>query len=91
MHQGDEVFITKSGKFYHYFDDDCPTTSRILRGTTQARKVKEEEAKQMGYTLCKHCAKEYAEDLRERQGCSSAAILFLGVGAVATYLLNTVL
>ncbi|MBM6618752.1 hypothetical protein [Bacillus suaedaesalsae] len=32
MHRGDEVFITKSGKYYHYFDDDCPTTSSILKG-----------------------------------------------------------
>lgn len=69
MHKGDEVYITKMGKFYHYFDDDCPTTSRILKGRTLARKVKEVEAKRMGYTLCRHCSKEYAEDLAERRGC----------------------
>lgn len=81
MHQGDEVFITKTGKYYHYFDDDCPTTSRILKGRTQAEKIKESEAIEKGYTLCRHCSKEYAEDLAERQGCGSAAIIFISVAA----------
>lgn len=92
MHRGDEVFITKSGKYYHYFDDDCPTSSSILKGKKQAQRIKEEEAKAKGYTLCRHCAKEYTEDLRERglrrnangqierQGCGAAILLF-GVGA----------
>lgn len=91
MHRGEDVFITKSGKYYHYMDDDCPTTSSILKGKKQAQRVKEGEAKQKGYTLCRHCAKEYAEDLRERGyrrnangeieriGCG-AAILFFGLG-----------
>ncbi|WP_153729993.1 hypothetical protein [Salinibacillus xinjiangensis] len=79
MHQGDEVFVTKLGKYYHYMDDDCPTTSSILKGKKQAQKIKEEEAKARGLTLCKHCAKEYAEDLKERQGCGAATIFFLGV------------
>ncbi|HZG88120.1 hypothetical protein [Paenibacillus sp.] len=84
MHRGDEVYITRSGKYYHYFDDDCPTTSSILKGKVQATKIKEEEAKAKGYTLCRHCAKEYAEDLRERQGCTTAAILLLAaVGGLA--------
>lgn len=80
MHQGDEVYITRTGKFYHYFDDDCPTTARILKGKTSARKIKEEEANKMGYTLCRHCAKEYAEDLAERKGCGTAAIFLIGAG-----------
>jgi hypothetical protein len=79
MHQGDEVFVTKTGKYYHYFDDDCPTTSSILKGKKQAQKIKETEAIEKGYTLCRHCSKEYAEDLAERKGCSSAAILFLSI------------
>jgi hypothetical protein len=80
MHKGDEVYVTKTGKYYHYFDDDCPTTSRILKGATIAKRIKEEEAIKMGYSLCKHCSKEYAEDLAERQGCGSAAIIFLSIG-----------
>ncbi|KGX89696.1 hypothetical protein [Pontibacillus marinus] len=83
MHHGDEVFITKSGKYYHYFDDDCPTSSSILKGKKDAQKVKEEEAKEMGLTLCKHCAKEYEEDMKERQGCAGASVLFIGA-AVAS-------
>ncbi|MBM7602382.1 hypothetical protein JOC75_000352 [Metabacillus crassostreae] len=79
MHKGEEVFITKTGKFYHYIDDDCPTTSRILKGTTTAKTLKEEEALQQGYTLCKHCEKEYKADLADRKGCGSAAIMFIGV------------
>ncbi|KAA9023909.1 MutS N-terminal domain-containing protein [Niallia endozanthoxylica] len=84
MHHGDEVYITRTGKYYHYFDDDCPTTARILKGTTAARKVKEEEAKRMGYTLCRHCSKEYAEDLAERQGCGGVAMLLLAAGIGAS-------
>jgi hypothetical protein len=83
LHQGDEVFITKTGKYYHYFDDDCPTTSRILKGKTQAQKIKETEAIEKGYSLCKHCSKEYAEDLAERKGCGSAAIIFIGIASSA--------
>ena len=84
MHKGDEVYITRTGKFYHYFDDDCPTTSRILKGKTPARKIKEEEAIKRGYALCRHCAKEYAEDLAERRGCSTATIFFLATGIGAS-------
>ncbi|MFC4558966.1 hypothetical protein ACFO3D_12260 [Virgibacillus kekensis] len=51
-----------------------------MKGKKEARKVKKEEAKAMGLTLCKHCAKEYAEDMRERQGCGTAVALFIGVG-----------
>jgi DNA mismatch repair ATPase MutS len=80
MHSGDEVYVTKTGKFYHYFDDDCPTTSRILKGKTAARRIKEAEAIQMGYTLCRHCSKEYKEDLAERKGCGTAAILLIAAG-----------
>ena len=88
MHYGDEVYITRTGKYYHYFDDDCPTTSRILRGTTAARKVKEGDAKKMGYTLCRHCSKEYAEDLAERQGCGTATIFLLAAGIGASAIIN---
>ncbi|WP_182102728.1 hypothetical protein [Niallia taxi] len=103
MHRGDEVFITKSGKYYHYFDDDCPTSSSILKGKRQAQRIKEDEAKARGYSLCRHCAKEYNEDLRERglrrnangeierAGCGAAILLFgLGAGvifAVSSYLI----
>ncbi|MCM3584985.1 hypothetical protein M3182_04390 [Mesobacillus maritimus] len=83
MHKGDKVLITKAGKYYHYMDDDCPTTSRILSGRTAATKILETEAKRRGYTLCRHCAKEYAEDLAERKGCGTAAILFLTAGISA--------
>ncbi|GAA0482019.1 hypothetical protein GCM10008986_03520 [Salinibacillus aidingensis] len=83
MHHGDEVFITKSGKYYHYFDDDCPTTSSILKGKKQAKRVKEEDAKAMGLTLCKHCAKEYAEDKRERQGCGAAVLFLAAIGGTS--------
>lgn len=82
MHTGDEVFITKTGKNYHYFDDDCPTTSRILKGRTTAQRIKETDAIAKGYTLCRHCAKEYKEDLAERKGCGTAALLFLGAGII---------
>ncbi|WLD91616.1 hypothetical protein [Alkalihalobacillus sp. AL-G] len=85
MHEGDEVFITKSGKYYHYFDDDCPTTSRILKGGTAAEKIKEEEAKKRGYSLCKHCAKEYAEDSAERKGCAASIFLFLSAGTTRQF------
>lgn len=88
MHTGDEVYITRTGKYYHYFDDDCPTVSRIRRGTTAARIIKEEEAKQMGYTICSHCFKEYAEDLSERQGCGATAIFFLAAGIGASAIFN---
>jgi hypothetical protein len=84
MHKGDEVYITRTGKFYHYFDDDCPTTARIIRGITPARKIKEEEAIKMGYTLCRHCSKEFAEDSAERQGCGTAAIFFIAAGISAS-------
>lgn len=77
MHRGDEVFVTKSGKYYHYMDDDCPTTASILKGKIQAQRIKEADAQAQGYTLCRHCAKEYAEDLAERKGCAS--IIFFGV------------
>jgi DNA mismatch repair ATPase MutS len=87
MHTGDEVYVTRTGKFYHHFDDDCPTTSRILKGKTSAKKVKEEEAIKMGYTLCKHCSKEYAEDLAERKGCGAAAFFFLTTGISASFIL----
>ncbi len=87
MHKGDEVYITRTGKFYHYFDDDCPTTARILKGKTPAQKIKEEEAINRGYTLCRHCSKEYAEDLAERQGCGTAALFFLVAGMGAGFLL----
>lgn len=91
MHQADEVFITKSGKYYHYFDDDCPTSSSILKGNKQAQKVKEEKAIQMGLTLCKHCAKEHEEDMRERQGCGAAAIFLIGLGILSWTLLNGII
>lgn len=77
MHRGDELFVTKSGKYYHYMDDDCPITSSILKGKKQAQKIKESEAKEKGYILCRHCAKEYTEDLAERKGCAS--VLFVGI------------
>jgi hypothetical protein len=80
MHSGDNVYITRTGKYYHYNDDDCPTTARILKGNMAAEKILETEAKERGYTLCRHCAKEYAEDMAERKGCGMAAILFLTVG-----------
>jgi hypothetical protein len=88
MHSGDEVYITKTGKYYHYFDDDCPTTSRILKGKTHARTVKEEEAINMGYKLCKHCSKEYEKDLAERKGCMAAVFLFSIVGIFAYLSIN---
>ncbi|WP_164669364.1 hypothetical protein [Virgibacillus doumboii] len=91
MHQGDEVFVTKSGKYYHYFDDDCPTSSSIMKGKKQAKRVKEEETKAMGLTLCRHCAKEYAEDMRERQGCGAAAAFFVGLGVASITLANVIL
>lgn len=91
MHRGDEVFITKTGKYYHYMDDDCPTTSSILKGKKAARKIKEEEAKALGLTLCRHCAKEYAEDMRERKGCGAAALVFIGIGLSGLGIFNLII
>jgi hypothetical protein len=66
MHKGEFVYITKTGRFYHYTDDDCPVYSSIKKGKKQAKRITETEAKAKGLTLCRHCKKEYAEDMRER-------------------------
>jgi hypothetical protein len=90
MHTGDEVYITRTGKYYHYFDDDCPTTSRILKGNMNATKILETEAIEKGYTLCRHCAKEYEEDMAERKGCGVAAVIFLAVGVTSYFITSYV-
>jgi len=54
-------------------------SKNIIRRTA-ATKILATEAKKRGYTLCRHCANEYAEDMAGRQGCGTAAILFLTAG-----------
>lgn len=83
MHYGDKVFITRTGKTYHYKDDDCGVSSSIMKGKKAAIEITEEEAKAQGYRLCKACAKEYAEDLAERKamGCGCSLFLFVVGGA----------
>lgn len=80
MHYGDKVFITKSGKTYHYKDDDCSVSSSIMKGKKAATEITEEEAKAQGYRLCKACAKEYAEDLAERKAAGCSLFLFILAG-----------
>ena len=86
MHRkGDKVFITKTGKTYHYKDDDCGVTSSILKGKRPAMEISEEEAIERGYKLCLSCAKEYREDLAERKamGCSTVFILVPLTGIIS--------
>lgn len=45
MHKVDKVLITKTGKYYHYMDDDCPTTARILSGELLQRRFQQQKPK----------------------------------------------
>lgn len=63
MFDNKTVYITKSGRSYHYTDDfDCPTVSRIVKGKTAASRIPVEEALSKGLTLCSHCERERQED-----------------------------
>lgn len=73
MYKGNNVFATKSGKTYHYMDDDCGVSSSIMKGRTQAEEIEESEAIERGLSLCRNCSKEYAEDRRERGGLPSGS------------------
>ncbi|RBW67693.1 hypothetical protein [Bacillus taeanensis] len=84
MHSGDEVYITKTGKYYHYLDDSCLITARIVKGNMKSKKVLETEAQRLGYTLCRQCAKNMKEDTtlveKQKDNSKTAPLLLMEAG-----------
>jgi hypothetical protein len=84
MHKGEEVYITKTGKYYHYLDDSCLVTARIGKGNMKCKKVLETEAVKLGYTLCRQCAKKMEETItaikEEKDEYVAAPLLFVNAG-----------
>lgn len=67
LHYGKTGWVTRNGKTIHLKDDDCPVSSRIMKGRVVAYEVDIEKALQSGYRICKTCWKEYQEDKLEKE------------------------
>ncbi|SMO32726.1 hypothetical protein [Melghirimyces algeriensis] len=70
MHTGEYGWVTEHGETIHLKDDDCPVSSAIMKGDRKARQVHIETAREEGYQICRHCWKEFQEDLGELMGGS---------------------
>jgi hypothetical protein len=91
MHKGEKVYITKTGKYYHYLDESCLVTAKIVKGNMNSKIILETEAVKFGYTLCRQCAKKSKEEmpvLDEQRDISKTAPLLLVEAGLSFYLFS---